>query len=95
MKKRFVLLVSVLFVCGVFVLAETHAAPVTIRFSASMPGHNFMTKQCVEWGKLVDQNSGGELKVQIFDSAQLYKDNEPHHLDPLLFSRLLPASADL
>ena len=76
MKKRFVPVLSVLLAFSVIVLAETHAAPVTIRFSASMPGHNFMTKQCVEWGKLVDQNSGGELKVQIFDSAQLYKDNE-------------------
>jgi C4-dicarboxylate-binding protein DctP len=28
----------------------------------------------VEWAKLVEQKSGGELKVQIFDSAQLYKD---------------------
>jgi hypothetical protein len=45
-------------------------------FQRFVPGHNFMTKQCVEWAKLVDQNSGGELKVQIFDSAQLYKDNE-------------------
>jgi len=35
-----------------------------------------MTKQCIEWAKLVEQNSGGDLKVQIFDSAQLYKDNE-------------------
>ena len=76
MKKRFVLLLSVLLVCGVMVLAETHAAPITIRFSSALPGHNFMTKQCVEWAKLVEQNSGGELKVQIFDSAQLYKDSE-------------------
>jgi len=76
MKKRSVLLLSVLLVCGVMVLAETHAAPITIRFSSALPGHNFMTKQCVEWAKLVEQNSGGELKVQIFDSAQLYKDSE-------------------
>jgi len=41
-----------------------------------MPVHDFMTKQCIEWGKLVEQYSGGELKVQIFDSAQLYKDPE-------------------
>ncbi|MBI5440327.1 MAG: TRAP transporter substrate-binding protein DctP [Deltaproteobacteria bacterium] len=59
-----------------FVAQTAGAAPLTIRFSVAMPPHNFMTKQCYEWAKLVEQNSGGELKVQIFDSAQLYKDNE-------------------
>jgi TRAP-type C4-dicarboxylate transport system substrate-binding protein len=52
------------------------AEPIAIRLSHSMPPQNFTAKQCVEWGKLVEQNSGGELKVQVFDSAQLYRDHE-------------------
>jgi len=77
MKKLFVLAMVVSFFCVVGIFSEASiAAPITIRFSSSMPVHNFMTKQCIEWGKLVEQTSGGELKVQIFDSAQLYKDPE-------------------
>ena len=76
MKRRFLLTIGVFMLCVLAILSETQAAPVTLRFSVSMPAHNFMTKQCVEWGKLVEQSSEGELKVQIFDSAQLYRDNE-------------------
>jgi C4-dicarboxylate-binding protein DctP len=52
------------------------AEPVSMRLSLSMPPHNFVAKQCVDWGKLVEQNSNGELKVQVYDSAQLYRDHE-------------------
>ncbi len=76
MKRRFVLAIFVLLICGLGILSQTQAAPIILRFSSSMPPHNFMTKQCMEWARLVEQNSGSELKVQIFDSAQLYKDNE-------------------
>jgi len=74
MKKLFVITMIVSLFCVFGIFSETSAAPVTIRFSCSMPAHNFMTKQVIEWAKLVEQNSGGDLKVQIFDSAQLYKD---------------------
>jgi C4-dicarboxylate-binding protein DctP len=74
MKKLFVITMIVSLFCVFGIISETSAAPVTMRFSCSMPAHNFMTKQVIEWAKLVEQNSGGELKVQIFDSAQLYKD---------------------
>jgi len=76
MKKQSVLVIFVSLLCIMSILSDTQAEPVTIRFSSSMPPHNFMTKQCMEWAKLVAQNSDGELNVQIFDSAQLYKDNE-------------------
>ncbi|HEX2964942.1 MAG TPA: TRAP transporter substrate-binding protein [Syntrophorhabdaceae bacterium] len=74
MKKIFAVavIVSVFFLMGLSTLAS--AAPVTMRFSCSFPAHNFMTKQALEWAQLVEKNSGGELKVQVFDSAQLYKD---------------------
>jgi len=76
MKKLFVLALIVSLFCLGAVFTEAGAEPVTMRFSASMPAHNFMTKQCIEWAQMVEKNSGGTLKVQIFDSAQLYKDPE-------------------
>jgi TRAP-type C4-dicarboxylate transport system substrate-binding protein len=74
MKKLFVTTMAVSLFCVLGVISETSAAPVTMKFSCSMPPSNFMTKQALEWAKLVEQNSGGELKVQVYDSAQLYKD---------------------
>jgi C4-dicarboxylate-binding protein DctP len=53
-----------------------YSAPLTIRFSVGMPENHFLTQQYVEWGKLVEKNSNGEIKVQIYPSAQLFKDNE-------------------
>lgn len=74
MKKAFVAVAVVSLVCMLGGFGTVSAAPVTVKFSVSMPPQNFMTKQVNEWAKLVEQNSGGELKVQVFDSAQLYKD---------------------
>ncbi len=74
MKKRLAAM-AVSLACLLWV-AVTAQAATTMRFSASMPEQNFMTKQVMEWAKLVEQNSGGDLKVQVFHSAQLYKDPE-------------------
>jgi TRAP-type C4-dicarboxylate transport system substrate-binding protein len=74
MKKVFIVTMVVSLFCMVGILGQVSAAPVTMKFSCSMPKANFMTKQAIEWAQLVEQNSGGELKVQVFDSAQLYKD---------------------
>jgi C4-dicarboxylate-binding protein DctP len=76
MKKLFVFTLVVSLFCLGAIFTQAGAEPVTMRFSASMPAHNFMTKQCAEWAQLVEKNSDGELKVQVFDSAQLYKDPE-------------------
>jgi TRAP-type C4-dicarboxylate transport system substrate-binding protein len=54
----------------------THAAPLTIKFSSGAPENHFLTKQYIEWGKLVEKISKGDVKVQIYHSAQLYRDNE-------------------
>ncbi len=74
MKRVLAVAVVVSLFCIFGCLSQVYAAPVTMKFSCSMPAHNFMTKQALEWAKLVEQNSGGELKVQVYDSAQLYKD---------------------
>ena len=77
MKKR-VLLTGVLAAwMGAFIcLSLAYAAPVTIRFSNGAPENHFLTQQYIEWGKLVEKNSKGEVKVQVYHSAQLFRDNE-------------------
>jgi C4-dicarboxylate-binding protein DctP len=75
MGKKRVVVMAVSLACLLWVASALQAQTV-IRFSTAMPAHHFLTKQVIEWAKLVEQNSGGELKVQIFDSAQLYKDPE-------------------
>ena len=62
----------VVFVC----LPDSYSAPVTIRFSSGAPETHFLTRQYIEWAKLVENNSKGDLKVQVYHSAQLFRDNE-------------------
>ena len=69
-----VLLAAVAFCC--IPPSEGHSAPVTIRFSSGAPENHFLTQQYIEWANLVEKNSKGELKVQVYHSAQLFKDNE-------------------
>ena len=62
---------------SVFVhLPMGYAAPVTIRFSSGAPENHFLTKQYIEWAKLIEKNSKGDMKVQVYHSAQLFRDNE-------------------
>ncbi len=74
MKKVFVIVTIVSLFCLTGVFSQIFAAPVTMKFSCSMPKHNFMTKQALMWAGYVESYSGGELKVEVYDSAQLYKD---------------------
>ena len=57
-------------------LTDGHSAPVTIRFSSGAPENHFLTKQYIEWANLIEKNSKGEIKVQVYHSAQLFRDNE-------------------
>ena len=57
-------------------LTDGHSAPVTIRFSSGAPENHFLTKQYIEWASLIEKNSKGEIKVQVYHSAQLFRDNE-------------------
>jgi len=56
--------------------AQGQAAPVTIRLSTGAPEQHFLTQQYAEWARLVEKNSKGELRVQLYHSAQLFRDNE-------------------
>jgi C4-dicarboxylate-binding protein DctP len=57
-------------------LTDGYSAPVTIRFSSGAPENHFLTKQYIEWASLIEKNSKGEIKVQVYHSAQLFRDNE-------------------
>jgi TRAP-type C4-dicarboxylate transport system substrate-binding protein len=76
MKKRLVL--GVLFLLSVVTIqfGVGHTAPVVIRFSSGLPENQFIEKQFVEWGNLIEQNLKDSLKVEFYHSAQLYRDNE-------------------
>lgn len=77
MKKR-VLLASVLaaFMTMCICIGNGNAAPATIRFSSGAPENHFLTKQYIEWANLIEKNSKGDIKVQVYHSAQLFRDNE-------------------
>jgi TRAP-type C4-dicarboxylate transport system substrate-binding protein len=72
MKKR-VLLSSVVAACMIVCIwfANGNAAPLTIRFSSGAPENHFLTQQYIEWAKLIEKNSKGDIKVQVYHSAQL------------------------
>ncbi len=54
-------------------LAET-----TIRLSLQLPLKHHLGQNVVDFKNEVEKNSNGEIKVQIFPSAQLFKDSEVH-----------------
>jgi TRAP-type C4-dicarboxylate transport system substrate-binding protein len=77
MKTR-ILLMGALVMCAMICtgFAIVNAAPVTIRFSSGAPENHFLTQQYIEWAKLIEKNSKGDVKVQVYHSAQLFKDND-------------------
>ena len=75
-KGRYLAVVLAVFLGVVIHLPNGYAAPVTLRFSSGAPETHFLTKQYIEWGKLIETNSKGEIKVQVYHSAQLFRDNE-------------------
>ncbi len=74
--KRLALLVVSFLALAALVPGRASAAAVTIRLSTGAPEQHFITRQYAEWGKLVAQNSKGEITVQLYHSAQLFRDNE-------------------
>jgi C4-dicarboxylate-binding protein DctP len=67
------LLLALLALCA---LPTEGSAGVTLRVSTGAPEQHFLTRQYIEWAKLVESNSQGEIKVQVYHSAQLFRDNE-------------------
>ncbi len=52
------------------------AADTTLRISLQLPLKSHLGQNLMLFKEAVEKNSNGEIEVQIFDSAQLYKDKE-------------------
>jgi C4-dicarboxylate-binding protein DctP len=52
------------------------ASAETITVTTQLPETHFMTKNWEDFGDLISKASGGELDVQVFASAQLFKDDQ-------------------
>jgi TRAP-type C4-dicarboxylate transport system substrate-binding protein len=75
-QVRVLTLLLVSFAAGCFICGTVAAAPVTMKVSIGTPENNFETKEYAEWGRLIEQNSKGEVKFQLYHSSQLFRDNE-------------------
>ena len=56
--------------------ANTFAADVTMRISLQLPMKSHLGQNLLLFKKEVESRSSGEIKIEIYDSAQLYKDKE-------------------
>lgn len=56
---------------GAAALAQT-----TIRVTLQLPKTHSLGQNWLDFQKLIEEKSGGELELQLFDSAQLFKDKE-------------------
>jgi C4-dicarboxylate-binding protein DctP len=74
-KKVLSVFVALSFVMSIGI-TTVFAEPLKIRFSSGAPENHFLTRQYIEWAKLIEKKSQGDIKVEVYHSAQLYKDNE-------------------
>jgi C4-dicarboxylate-binding protein DctP len=74
--KRAFLVIPVVLAIGWFMCGTLFAAPVIMRVSLGTPEGHFITTAFQEWARMVEQNSKGEIKVQIYFASQLFRDNE-------------------
>ncbi len=56
--------------------SPVQAAETTLRISLQLPLKSHLGQNLLLFKEEVEKNSNGEIEVQIFDSAQLYKDKE-------------------
>ena len=61
---------------SLFFTANVFAADVTMRISLQLPMKSHLGQNLLLFKKEVESRSNGEIKVEIYDSAQLYKDKE-------------------
>jgi C4-dicarboxylate-binding protein DctP len=76
MTRRGYVAILLLALVGFCALPGDGSAGTTIRVSTGAPEQHFITKQYLEWAKLVESNTKGEVQVQVYHSAQLFRDNE-------------------
>lgn len=65
-------------ICASSVLfsAATVQAETVIRVTLQLPKTHSLGQNWLDFQALIEEKSGGELKIQLFDSAQLFKDKE-------------------
>lgn len=73
--KRFTTCLAALALAASFT-ASAQAADTILRISLQLPLKSHLGQNLVLFKKMVEKDSNGEIEVQIFDSAQLYKDKE-------------------
>ena len=61
---------------SLFFTASAFAADVTMRISLQLPMKSHLGQNLLLFKKEVESRSNGEITVEIYDSAQLYKDKE-------------------
>ena len=70
-------LIAVGSLAGASILTASSAAEAkTIRVTLQLPLRNILGQNLVAFKEIVERDSNGDLKVEIYDSAQLYKDKE-------------------
>ena len=52
------------------------SAETTLRVTLQLPETHSLGQNWLEFGRLIEERSGGDLKIQLFPSAQLFKDKE-------------------
>ena len=73
--KKFIRVLSMVF-AGFAFTVSSFAADVTMRISIQLPMKSHLGQNLLLFKKDVEKKSNGEIEVQIYDSAQLYKDKE-------------------
>ncbi len=73
--KRLIASVMAILVIAISSVAVA-AAETTLRISLQLPLKSHLGQNLVLFKDEVEKNSGGKVEVQIYDSAQLYKDKE-------------------
>ncbi len=70
-------LLSLIAACAMGVVASASlAAETTLRITLQLPIKSHLGQNLMLFKETVEKNSNGEIEVQIYDSAQLYKDKQ-------------------
>lgn len=72
MKK----IISSSFLTLSIVSASFNALATTISVTSQLPETHPVSQNWIDFGKLIEQKSGGDLNIRLFPSAQLFKDKE-------------------
>jgi C4-dicarboxylate-binding protein DctP len=66
-------------IIGIFLMLfaiYVNAQPTIIKVTLQLPESHPLAKNWIEFGKIIEEKSQGELKIKLFSSASLFKGNE-------------------